>query len=50
MTVDRLKFERLFELLLRDEIASLPTGSKVSISATTKPTLAAEAPAIVIEV
>ena len=50
MTVDRLKFERLFELLLRDEIASLPPGSKVSISATTKPTLAAEAPAIVIEV
>ena len=49
MTVDRLKFERLFELLLRDEIASLPPGSKITITAVTKPVLAAETPSIVFE-
>ena len=49
MTVDRLKFERLFELLLRDEIASLPQGSKISITAVAKPVLAAETPSIVFE-
>ena len=49
MTVDRLKFERLFELLLRDEIASLPPGSKITITAVTKPVLATETPSIVFE-
>ena len=33
MTVDKAKFQRLFELLLRDEAASLPSGSKVRLSA-----------------
>src|SRR5690349_14942508 len=33
MNVDLAKFERLFELLLKDEIASLPTGSRVVFSA-----------------
>ena len=33
MNVDRLKFYRLFELLLKDEIASLPVGSRVTVSA-----------------
>ena len=33
MSVDRLKFYRLFELLLKDEIASLPAGSRVTVSA-----------------
>src|SRR5712672_1068334 len=33
LNVDRPKFYRLFELLLRDEIASLPAGSRVTISA-----------------
>ena len=31
--VDKPKFKRLFELLLKDEIVSLPAGSKISISA-----------------
>jgi signal transduction histidine kinase len=31
--VDRPKFCRLFELLLKDEIASLPPGSRVTLSA-----------------
>ncbi len=33
LTVDRPKFCRLFELLLKDEIASLPPGSRVTLSA-----------------
>ena len=49
MTVDRLKFERLFELLLRDEIASLPPGSKITITAVAKPILAVETPSVVFE-
>jgi len=34
MNVDKAKFYRLFELLLKDEIASLPTGSRITLSAT----------------
>jgi len=33
LNVDKPKFHRLFELLLKDEIASLPAGSQVTISA-----------------
>jgi signal transduction histidine kinase len=33
LNVDKLKFYRLFELLLKDEIASLPRGSRITISA-----------------
>jgi two-component system probable response regulator PhcQ len=33
LNVDKLKFGRLFELLLKDEIASLPAGSRVTLSA-----------------
>jgi len=33
MNVDKPKFYRLFELLFKDEIASLPEGSRVTISA-----------------
>src|SRR5262245_32913851 len=33
MNVDKPKFYRLFELLLRDELASLPPGSRVTFSA-----------------
>ena len=33
LKVDRPKFHRLFELLIRDEIVSLPTGSEVVITA-----------------
>jgi hypothetical protein len=32
--VDRPKFGRLFELLLRAEIATLPAGSRITLSAT----------------
>ena len=34
LSVDKPKFYRLFELLLRDELASLPDGSRITISAT----------------
>src|SRR5689334_19776901 len=33
MNVDKRKFHRLFELMLKDEIASLPAGSRVSFKA-----------------
>jgi two-component system probable response regulator PhcQ len=33
MNVDKPKFHRLFELMLKDEIASLPSGSRVSFKA-----------------
>jgi signal transduction histidine kinase len=33
LNVDRPKFYRLFELLLRDEIASLPAGTRITLSA-----------------
>jgi two-component system probable response regulator PhcQ len=33
LNVDRPKFYRLFELLLKDEIASLPVGSRIRLSA-----------------
>jgi two-component system, probable response regulator PhcQ len=34
LSVDRSRFHRLFELLLRDEIVSLPAGSQITLSAT----------------
>ncbi|HVZ81033.1 MAG TPA: response regulator [bacterium] len=33
LTVDKAKFQRLFEMLLKDEAVSLPAGSKVKIKA-----------------
>ena len=33
LKVDKPKFHRLFELLLKDELASLPAGSRVTLSA-----------------
>jgi two-component system probable response regulator PhcQ len=33
LNVDKPKFYRLFELLLKDEIASLPSGTRVTVSA-----------------
>ena len=33
LRVDRTKFSRLFELLLKDEIASLPCGSRITLKA-----------------
>ena len=37
LTVDAPKLDRLFELLFKDEIVSLPAGSKISISAQMQP-------------
>jgi two-component system, probable response regulator PhcQ len=36
LNVDKPKFHRLFELLLKDEVASLPEGSRITISAELK--------------
>jgi two-component system probable response regulator PhcQ len=36
LNVDKSKFYRLFELLLKDEIANLPAGSQITISAKLK--------------
>ncbi len=33
LNVDRPKFSRLFELLLKDELASLPAGSRIRVTA-----------------
>ena len=33
MTVDKFKFYRLFELLLKDELVSLPAGSQINLTA-----------------
>ena len=41
LNVDKPKFYRLFELLLKDEIASLPAGSSVSLTAGLLPGAAA---------
>jgi two-component system, probable response regulator PhcQ len=48
LNVDKPKFRRLFELLLKDEIASLPSGSRVTISAKPDTSKASE-PAVQIE-
>ena len=36
LQVDKPKFDRLFELLFKDEIVSLPPGSKVTLTATVR--------------
>ena len=50
LNVDKPKFYRLFELLLKDEIASLPSGSRVTLSAAPLERLAADKPEIEIQV
>ena len=37
LMADKAKFLRLFELLLKDEMASLPAGSQITLSATLSP-------------
>jgi len=49
MNVDKPKFYRLFELLLRDEIASLPPGSRVTFSASVANDSPADKPEIQIQ-
>jgi two-component system probable response regulator PhcQ len=48
--VDKPKFYRLFELLLKDEIASLPAGSRIDFTAGVADNTSAEKPEIWIEV
>ncbi len=36
LSVDKPKFYRLFELMLKDEIASLPNGSRIAVTASLK--------------
>jgi two-component system probable response regulator PhcQ len=50
MNVDRLKFSRLFELLLKDEIASLPVGSRVTLSAQLHDGAQADRPEVQVQV
>ena len=42
LTVEAPKFQRLFELLFKDEIVSLPTGSAITLSAEMPPESTAE--------
>jgi two-component system, probable response regulator PhcQ len=49
LNVDKPKFQRLFELLLKDEIASLPAGSRVAFSAASLSTSRADNPEIQIQ-
>ena len=37
MQVDKLKFSRLFELLFKDELASLPDGTHLTVAANADP-------------
>ena len=50
MNVDKPKFYRLFELLLKDEIASLPSGSSITLSARPFDGQGIEQPGVEIEV
>ena len=50
LTVNRQKFRRLFELLLKDEIVSLPPGSQITLSAGLNGEVAPGNPAVQIEV
>jgi two-component system, probable response regulator PhcQ len=50
LNVDKPKFYRLFELLLRDEIASLPAGNQITLSATLLPADQPEREAIQVKI
>lgn len=50
MTVDRPKFYRLFELLFKDEIVSLPAGSQITLSAHASPESIAQKAEVSIEI
>ena len=49
MKVDKAKFYRLFELLFKDELATLPAGSKITVSARMQNT-SADKPWMIIQV
>ena len=50
LMVDKPKFMRLFELLLKDELVSLPAGSKINISARVSPESTAQRREIQVEI
>ncbi len=50
LNVDEPKFRRLFELLLRDELASLPEGSRITLSAKVADEVQTEPQAIEVQV
>ena len=50
LMVDKPKFIRLFELLLKDELVSLPAGSKITISARVSPESTAQRREIQVEI
>ena len=50
IVVDKPKFHRLFELLLKDEIASLPAGSRVTFSASLLPGVSNDAQHVQIQI
>lgn len=50
LNVDKPKIYRLFELLLKDEIASLPAGSRITLSAKAEAGKGADQPSVEIEV
>jgi two-component system, probable response regulator PhcQ len=50
LMVDEPKFIRLFELLLKDEVASLPAGSEITFSARVSPESTAERREVILEI
>jgi two-component system probable response regulator PhcQ len=50
LNVDKPKFYRLFELLLKDEMATLPKGSRIQISATALNGAPVEKPAVRVQI
>ncbi len=50
MNVDKPKFYRLFELLLKDELASLPAASRIRLTAALSKTSPADKPEIEVQV
>jgi len=50
LRVDQPKFRRLFELLLKDEMVSLPAGSRVTLSAAPVPDAPTDRPEVRIQV
>jgi two-component system probable response regulator PhcQ len=50
LQVDKLKFIRLFELLFKDELASLPDGTQITVSGESHPEADTAAPEVVLRI
>jgi two-component system probable response regulator PhcQ len=50
LKVDRPKFQRLFELLIQDELVSLPVGATITVTATSRPGARPEESEIQVEI